>query len=339
MQLLTRHVPGAVALALLTSLAGAASLGDTEHGGAPAIGRVFAPTSFWYTPVPADAPLHPSSASFVAEFLRQKKAYYGTVAINTVSYSSPVYVAGPEVATVRVTEWDCQKKGRADASLAEQWQAVPIPAHAAPSIGHDGEMTIYQPVTDTVWEFWKARKVDGQWQGCWGGRLRGASLSDGRWPSYYGTTATGLPFLGGQITAEELRRGEIRHAIGISLVDAEHHTTFSWPAKRSDGYNPTRAPNRIPEGARFRLDPTVNVDALPMHPIGKVIAKAAQKYGFVVWDKAGAISLRAQNALSYMATGQPNPYPDLFDGKPTYSILQGMPWERLQFLPHDYGKP
>ena len=31
-----------------------------------------------------------------------------------------------------------------------------------------------------------------------------------------------------------------------------------------------------------------------MHPVGKMIAKAAQKYGFVIWDKAGAISIRAE---------------------------------------------
>ena len=52
---------------------------------------IFAPTSFWYTPLPADVPLHPNSANFVAEFVRQKKAYYGTVSINLTAYASPVY--------------------------------------------------------------------------------------------------------------------------------------------------------------------------------------------------------------------------------------------------------
>ena len=46
--------------------------------------------------------------------------------------------------------------------------------------------------------------------------------------------------------------------------------------------NPKNAPNRIAEGLRFRLDPAVNADALKMHPVGKIIANAAQKYGFVV---------------------------------------------------------
>jgi len=127
--------------------------------------------------------------------------------------------------------------------------------------------------------------------------------------------------------------------MGIALVDAETWSTFSWPADRSDGYNPSGAANRIPEGLRFRLDPSVNVDALNMHPIGKIIAKAAQKYGFVVWDKAGAIVLRARNPKSYTLIGQSDPYPPLFNGTPAYNILLNFPWDRLQFLPMNYGQP
>jgi hypothetical protein len=299
---------------------------------------VFATTSFWYKPIPATAPLHPNSANFVKKFLRQKTTYYNTVTVNTRDYTSPVYIASAGAPTVKVTQWDCQKKGYLDSNLATQWAAVPIPSHAAPSKGSDAEMTVYQPSTKTLWEFWQARKIDGKWQACWGGRLQNTALSGGVFPGYYGTTATSLPFIGGQITAEELKRGEIRHVMGISLVEIEHYNIFSWPANRSDGYNPTKVPNRIPEGLRFRLDPRVNVDALPMTRVGKIVAKAAQKYGFVVWDRAGAVSLRAQNAVSYTALGQSDPYPALFEGRPNYAILNGFPWDKIQFLPMHYGR-
>ena len=155
----------------------------------------------------------------------------------------------------------------------------------------------------------------------------------------YGTTATGLPFISGQITAEELTRGEIKHAIGIALVDVEKASIFSWPANRSDGYNPNNVPNRIAEGQRFRLDPNVNVDALSMSKAGKIIAKAAQKYGFIVWDKAGSVSIRAQNADSYTLLGKPNPYPALYQYIAGYEVLNGFPWDKLQFLPMNYGRP
>lgn len=302
--------------------------------------KVFSPISFWYTPIPNVVPLHPNSSGFVSDFIRQKNTYYGTVNVNTSNkYSSPVYYVDASIRKVKVTQWDCANRGTLDAGLTSQWAEVPIPSYAKPADGNDSEMTIYQPSTDTIWEFWKTRQINGQWQACWGGRLQNASKSDGIFNTYYGTTATSLPFLGGQITAEELQRGEIKHAIGIALVETEKAEVFSWPAHRSDGINPENAPNRIPEGLRFRLDPKVNVDSLNMHPVGKIIAKAAQKYGFIVWDKAGAIVIRAQNPYSYTVFSKSNPYDGLFTGTPNYLILRNFPWEQLQFLPLDYGKP
>ena len=327
-----RYVPALISLvSILVSPGVSAGNSPTD--------RIFAPDSFWYTPIPADAPLHPDSANLVKDFLRQKSTYYNTVNINTRNYSSPVYVVGPGVPTTRVRQWDCQKKGLSDKSLAEQWSDVPIPAHAMPSKGTDAEMSIYQPSTDALWEFWQMRKRGGEWQACWGGRMTQVSRNDGIFPGHYGTTATSLPFIGGQITPEELRRGEIRHVIGLSLVEVEHFNIRSWPANRSDGWNPDKRPHRIPEGMRLRLDPAVDVESLPMGRAGKIIARAAQKYGFVVWDKSGAIALRAQNAYTYISQGQPDPYPALFEGKPDYAVLQGFPWDKLQFLPMNYRAP
>lgn len=301
--------------------------------------HIFAPSSFWYQAIPQNAPLNANSANFTAEFQRQVKAYYGTVSINTTAYASPIYVVGPDVKPVQVTEWDCQNKHFKDPKLAAQWHAVSIPDYAAPADGTDMEMCIYQPSTDSMWEFWETRKVDGQWQACWGGGMQNVSKNSGIWGNPYGTTATGLPFIGGQITPDELRHGVIEHVMGIALVDAENSSVVSWPATRSDGYNPKKEPNRIPEGLRFRLDPSVDVGALNLSPVGKIIARAAQKYGFVVWDKAGAITLRADNPKSFTQRGEKDPYPKLFDGKPEWSILQGFPWEKLQFLPMNYGRP
>jgi hypothetical protein len=298
--------------------------------------KVFAANSFWYTPIPANVPYHPNNTNLVNEFNRQRVKWFNTVEIATKSWASPVYVVPANQPQVAVGWNDCQKKGYADKNFLSQVNAVPIPSHATEAGGTDKEMTIYQPATDTIWELWGAKKdANNKWYACWGGKLANASRSEGRFPKGYGTTASGLPFIGGQITAEELKRGEIKHAIGIALVDVEHFTIYSYPANRSDGWNPTRTPNRIAEGQRFRLDPKINVDALKIPKAGKIIAKAGQKYGFIVWDKAGAITVRAQNPFSYAT----NPYPALFENKQSYEILKGIPWDRIQFLPFDYGKP
>jgi hypothetical protein len=109
---------------LATLLVGHFSFATATAAEPPAISAtVFAPTCFWYTPFPAHVPLHPNSANFVAEFVRQKKAYYGAVSINLTAYASPLYAAAANTATFRVAEWDCQKKGFSDPKLAEQWKS------------------------------------------------------------------------------------------------------------------------------------------------------------------------------------------------------------------------
>jgi len=104
------------------------------------------------------------------------------------SYSTPVYVAGPGAKTVAVTQWNCQNY--LDADLPRQWAAVPIPAYARPAYGTDAEMTIYQPSSDTMWEFWQARQAGGKWQACWGGKMTGVSKNEGIWPQRYGVAAS-----------------------------------------------------------------------------------------------------------------------------------------------------
>jgi hypothetical protein len=159
--------------------------------------------------------------------------------------------------------------------------------------------------------------------------MQNVHQNSGVWDFPYGATATGLPLIGGQITADELLRGEIKHVIGISIVATAKWTVVSSPANRSDG----NSEGIIPEGTRFRLDPTINLDTLNLHPVAKIIAKAAQKYGFVVWDQAGAIAIRAENPLSYTQQGKANPYINLLAGTPTNQIFNNFPWQNLQFLP------
>ena len=321
------------------------------------ITRVFAPSSFWYQPIPSNATLNPLSAEYAKNLVAQiVNRYNGTTALNTTSYAAPIYfvqtVGGgktvtwqdgmpiyPVSQTVDVGFNDCQNKGWTDPNLIAQWKGVPIPAGATEALGTDSEMSIYDISTKTLWDFWVMRQSNGQWTACWGGRIQNTTQSDGIYPNPYGTTATGLPFIGGEITAQELKNGAINHVIGISLPSPAKYPTLSWPANRTDGYNLDNQVNAIPEGTRMRLDPSVNVDALPLTPVGKIIAKAAQKYGFVVWDTAGNVSLRAVNPMTYTLAGAADPYPALFSGLAYWQVLQNFPWDKMQFMPKDYGKP
>ena len=302
--------------------------------------QVFAPTSFWYTPIPTNVVLNVNSAQYQTEFTRQLTTYYGHVNLNTYGGASTIFNVPANQPTVKVTLKNCgNPTGWIDATLQAAFEAVPIPSYGIGDEGTDHEMTIYQPSTNTIWEFWVAQKVAGQWSACWGGKMENTNIDPGYFWGNYGATATSLPFLGGQITADELKNGVINHAIGISLQDTQNYWILSWPAQRSDGGNPSNKPYWIPEGTRFRLDPTINLDTLNLTPIAKTIAKAAQVYGFVVWDRSGGITIRLNDDLSYTADGGANPYPALFGKNVDYNLLAGFPWNHLQFLPMNYGKP
>jgi hypothetical protein len=296
--------------------------------------RPFSPTSFYNQELPASTPTDPKSDLFVADIQDQIKTYYGNVAINTTQFAPPVYVVDAGVPTIAVKSSNCQGTG-INAGFVEQMSAVPMPANAIASAGTDKEMVIWQPSTDQLWEMWKAENRADGWYACWGGRMQNVSTSDGVFPSYYGVAATSLSLLGGLMTIEELQRGVIDHAIAFSLVRTRKYV-YSYPAHRTDGaYDDV---NAIPEGQRFRLDPTLNVDAMNISPMAKMVAKAMQKYGAVVRDKSGSVALYGENPMPLVNAGQTNPYNAIFAGKPSYQVMNGFPWNRMQALPFDYGK-
>jgi hypothetical protein len=271
--------------------------------------------SFWNAPVPAYTALHPNSAQLVASIAGQA-SQFGTSFNNTAS--SPVYEVSADTPLVTVVPWNCGAGTMPD--LANQWQNVPLPFFAVPG-GVNSQMTIYQPSTSMVWEFGHMQNVAGQWQACTGGKL--STNSSGVFPAPYGVSSSSLAVLGGQLTPEELRSGYIDHTIGLALPQT---SGFIAPATRGAG-----AVSGAPAlGMRFRLDPSVNINSLGLNASGLAIARAAQTYGFVIWDTSSSVTVFGNNPLAQTSRSIPNPYANV----PGYTTaLAGFPWDKLQALP------
>lgn len=327
------------------SLASVAHLNDVISDMAPR-GTAFGPSSAWRQDI-STAPLNANSAAMVKNLTGQVAKYYGGIAAaNIAQYNTSVYTVSGDTARVNVNWDNCQKKNYTPKGLlgeGGQFTAVPIPDNAVPATGNDAQLTIYSPDTDQLWEFWKAKRVNGAWQACWGGRIDNVSTSYGYFLNGFGASASGLAVSGGAVGIAEAQAGQIDHAMSLAIPDIGHWKTFSWPAQRSDGN--TIAADAIPTGTRLRLDPSVNVDALKLHPLAKMIAKAAQKYGFVVTDKSGAVAVSFESGAAVKADTGVNPWDQLRKpsataaATPTYLIMQNFPWDRMQVLPKDYGKP
>lgn len=286
----------------------------------PAGIRAFAPTSVWNQPLTAGAALDPASDRLVGalrgELAREMPVRSGPW-IATHSYSVPVYTVGADVPAVHVT-LDTLKP-----ELQRAFDAVPIPAGARAAAGTDQHLVIYRPATDTMWEFWHARLLADGWHAGWGGRMEHVSSDPGYYPNTYGASGTSLPLLGGLMTTAELKAGKIDHALAMALP-LTAAGTFTWPAQRSDGR--TTGPNAIPEGTRFRIDPALDLSKLPLTPVGRAMARAAQRYGIIVRDGAACVVFYAEDPTPQAS----NPYPALFGGRYPDEVLAGFPWDRLQ---------
>lgn len=297
----------------------------------------FGTNSFWRSDLDA-APIDPNSQRMVDYLVASiNDRFNGIAAFNAHQYNSHLYTVSESTPKVNFSFNDCQKKGYTPSGLVGpggQFTGVPVPVDAVPANGSDAEISFYAPATDQVWEFWKAAKdAQGAWSACWGGRLDDASKSPGYFTGGFGATATGLPNAGGLVRLDEVKAGRIDHAISISIPNPAVSANFSWPAQRSDGIDPNSA--ALPEGTRLRLDPSLDLDNLGLSPTALIIARAAQRYGFIVVDRSGAVSVLAE---AVDKVGQSDPW-DAVLGGPSYAVLKNFPWSHLQSVQHDYGRP
>lgn len=326
-------------------------------------GREFSATSWVHQKLADDAALDPNSATYVLEVVDQINRYYGTAAVNVTQYTPCIFVVPANQPTVAVKPYDPNDGTWTFAPLADKWSAVPLPSNFQPASGTDKEAVVYQPSTGKLWEFWLCNKTGAkttnsagqlvdQWGARWGGRIDniannpGYFLTEGGdWNTAggikYGVTATSISFLAGIMTIQEQQNGVIDHAVGLALVETLPGR-WSYPANRTDGWTPNPNPLAVPEGAIFRLPASLNLDAMDMDPYARMIAKAVQKHGMVIWDKAGAVSFRAENpgpnysVSPYTSAGGilacPNGVSQPSCWANSQGRLRGFPWDKLQVL-------
>ena len=178
-------------LRIWTDRSGVVEGGDPEEpspGSPPSEpARLFAPDSVWNAPLADSAALDPDGEVLVGT-LRD------TVTENLAAGwgpwierggTTPLYVVGAGQPTVRVQ----LDPGSWKLGLQQTFEAVPIPPDAVPALGPDAHMTVWQPSTDRLWEFFHARELSDGWHARlrWGDRER-VALS--------GLLHAGMPGLG-----------------------------------------------------------------------------------------------------------------------------------------------
>jgi hypothetical protein len=90
--------------------------------------------------------------------------------------------------------------------------------------------------------------------------------------------AAGLPILPGLIRYDEVKSGEIKHAIRFAVTISQRK--YVWPGRHFASSN--TSPTRPPMGQRFRLKASVDISKFPADI--QVIFTAFKRYGIIVSD-------------------------------------------------------
>ena len=260
----------------------------------PPVERFFSETSFWNTPIPADAEIDPRSDEMIGYL---KKDHSGqNFGINADEYTIPVYEVDETVPFVKVKQLEGYSQSR-----EFQEMGVPIPESFKPSPGGDMHATIIDRKRGLAWDMFYVKKDSaGDWASYTGMvvDLRGDGVFNpdsfpvkiGESIHQYGPSrAAGVPSFAGLIMYDEIQKGEINHKLACALrfVDFQRYV---YPAVWTDG----NFKGGVPEGAVIQLDPNLDLSQFDLLPGDKAVAVALQKYGAVVVDFAAGNCLYAE---------------------------------------------
>ncbi len=278
----------------------------------------FHPNSIWNRPIGQDQNISPNTNRMMQALLAQlDDPEHATIILSGVNqvWSQPVYYADANTPRRRVCYPD---------HVSFCTNDVPIPDEALPDPTSDGNAVIIDTsvIPNRAWSFWALTRSDGVREDWVAGAFGWTDISEtgdglrnhggGRW----GGRASGWNKFAGLITPEEIRQGHIDHALVISIDGAAASRQPVWPALGSDGYSSD--PNAVPVGARFQLDPSIDVNELNLTEGGRIIARALQTHGAWLGDTGSATAIYAQEFLAIDVSGEvvldPSPWEGLLSG-------------------------
>ena len=117
----------------------------------------------------------------------------------------------------------------------------------------------------------------GRWD-CGSGAIWDLNINSYRPAGWTSADAAGLPILPGLVRYDEVSRGEITHALRVTVPDTQKAYVFPASHFASDSTNA----NLPPMGLRLRLKANVDISGFPAED--RVILRALKKYGMIVAD-------------------------------------------------------
>ncbi len=256
--------------------------------------RAFTPDSWWNTPVPEDAPSHPREADILQYLRTAEEAGEGCVRLAGAqgsAWGQPVYWAQPSDPVYDVSlEMD---------DPPPEMQSLRIPDGASAAKNNDGSMTVFDvergyvvALTDAAYDAgsdrWRASGATVTYLDSNGLDARtGQSTEERNRGSHRGNNGAVM-----MARLDEVEAGRIEHVLKVaSGPDASNRAVFPMVGSDGDSDDPA-AP---PQGLRFRIKSSVDLESLGLPPQALVIARALQEYGFYIGDSGGVTALKLED--------------------------------------------
>lgn len=266
-----RAFPG-ILLGLFTLLAPSRADESADLGSI----ALFPADNYWHWDI-SGYPVHPNSANFVNSVGATARLHpdFGSV-LDGVPWGIPYILVDnnqPKVDVAFDPYGDESDPGPYPIPLT-----APIEGGSDP--GGDRHILAVDKDARILYELYRAFPQASSWKAESGARydLTSNALRPAGWTS---ADAAGLPILPGLVRYDEIARGEINHAIRMTVVVSQK--AYIWPARHQAGS--TTSANAPPMGLRFRLKASYDVSRYPA--AAQVILRAMKKYGMIVADNGG----------------------------------------------------
>lgn len=288
--------------------------------GAAMTGRAFSDDSIWNTPLPADVPLfdgtingtHYDSPALVGELKK-----FGTPANVGLSLSAawamPWYESTSSNPIYTIT-------------VGKRTVKVHIPKGATPQTGSDAAFTVHDSTLGITVGLWQAKYANKKWTA--NGFDVYYDASNGLEASAAGSNEPrndghrGFPSAISCVRRSEIDAGSIDHVFKVGIDDTNGSMHY-WP-----GVGHESRTGVIPEGSRFRINPSVDLSTKGLNSAAQVIATALQSYGVIVGDTGSSpCSLKCERDGNWSQVGL------------TSSSLSSLVWDDFEFVAAEWSKP
>jgi hypothetical protein len=154
------------------------------------------------------------------------------------------------------------------------------PIEGGANASGDRHALMVDPSTCVLYELYDARYHAGGHSTAGSGAIWNLNSNHLRPAGWTSADAAGLPILPGLVNYDEVRSGQIDHAIRFTADTTSTH--FIWPARHEAGSSANTA--YPPMGARFRLRAAFHLPASQCFRACQVVIKAMKTYGLILAD-------------------------------------------------------